>query len=148
MQPVPPTSGVPMPLLQVDDLLAVQGVTPEIMAKLRPFLIVLPASPTPLNVNTAPPELLAALVPGMSLSEANRLVEVRKRTPWRDPAMFQSEVTKASTLTDEFSVKSNWFLVQSRIRLDRAALNAESLIERQDGAIGGGGTKVIWTRQN
>ena len=147
-QPVPPTAGVPMPLLQVDDLLAVQGVTPEILAKLRPFLVVLPASPTPLNVNTAPPELLSALVPNMSLPEANGLVARRKTAPWRDPEMFKSQVPNASTLGDEFSVKSNWFLVQSRIRLDRAALNAESLIERKEGVIGGGGTNVVWTRQN
>ena len=148
MPPVPPTAGVPMPLLQVDDLLAVQGVTPEIMAKLRPYLIVLPSAPTPLNVNTVPAELLAALVPGMSLSEANSWVARRKTAAWRDPEMFKSQVQNASTLSDEFSVRSNWFLVQSRIRLDRAALNAESLIERKEGVIGVGGTNVVWTRQN
>jgi general secretion pathway protein K len=47
---------------------------------------------------------------------------------------------------DSIDVQSKYFLVQSRIRLDRAALNAESLISRS-GAIGGG-TNVVWTRQN
>lgn len=147
---VPPSSGVPIPLLQVDDLLAVQGVTPEVLATLRPYLIVLPAasSPTPLNVNTVPAELLAALVPNMSLSEANRLVESRKRLPWNQLALFKAQVKQEELSEELASVKSNWFLVQSRIRLDRAALNAESLIERKEGVIGGGGTNVIWTRQN
>jgi len=40
--PVPPANGLPVPLGQVDDLLAVQGMTPAILAQLKPFLIVLP----------------------------------------------------------------------------------------------------------
>ena len=43
--------------LEVEDLLAVKGFTPEIVNKLRPFVTVLP-DPTPVNVNTAPPEVL------------------------------------------------------------------------------------------
>jgi general secretion pathway protein K len=146
--PVPATSGVPIPLLQVDDLLAVQGFTPEIMVKLRPYLIVLPPTDvTPLNVNTVPAELLAALVPGMSLSEANSLVARRKSAAWREKSGFTSQVTNGDKVEDAaFNVKSDWFIVQSRIRLDRAALNAESLIQRR--GIVGGGTTVVWTRQN
>jgi len=145
---VPPANGVPVPLVQVDDLLAVEGMTPAIMAQIKPFLIVLPEK-TPLNVNTAPAELLAALIPDMSLSEAGSLVVRRKTSAWRDVAGFRSQVRGAEALPEEvFDVKSSWFLVQSRIRLDRAALNAESLIQRKPLASSGGGTSVIWTRQN
>ncbi|MFC0251013.1 type II secretion system minor pseudopilin GspK [Massilia consociata] len=149
--PLPPTTGVPVPVLRVDDLLAVQGVTPEIMARLRPFLIVLPVTdaPTTINVNTAPAELLAALVPQMSMSEATNLVARRRTAPWRELTYFQSQVTNGDQVSNQaVDVKSNWFVVQSRIRLDRAALNAESLIQRASGVVPGGGTKVIWTRQN
>jgi general secretion pathway protein K len=149
---VPPVTGVPIPLLQVDDLLAVQGMTPQILAQLRPFVVVLPArnGVTTLNVNTVPAELLSALVPGMSLSQANSLVARRKTAAWRDKQYFQNEAVQGGqTLSaDTWDVKSNWFIVQSRIRLDRAALNAESLIERTPVVSVGGGTKVIWTRQN
>jgi general secretion pathway protein K len=149
MTPVPPSQGVPMPLLQPDDLLAVQGVTPEVMAKLRPYLIVLPSpEPTTLNVNTVPAELLSALVPEMSLSEANSLVARRKTAAWIDKARFTSQVNNGGKLEDAvFDVRSDWFIVQSRIRLDRAALDAESLIQRK-GMVVGGGTQVVWTRQN
>ena len=100
-----------------------------------------------MNVNTAPAEVLAAALPGYSLSEANVIVEKRKRAPWRDIAQFQSELKPGTqTVPDSISVESKYFLVQSRIRLDRAALNAESLISRS--GIIGGGTKVVWTRQN
>ena len=144
--PVPQATGLPVPLVQVDDLLAVQGMTPAILAQLKPFLIVLPQATT-INVNTAPPELLAALSPEITLSEAQRLVARRKTAPWRDMANFKSEIRNGDSVSDEVAAtKSDWFLVQSRIRLDRAALNAESLIQRR--GILGGGTVVIWTRQN
>lgn len=138
--------GMPVPVLRVDDLMSVQGFTPELLQKLRAFVIVLP-EPTPVNVNTAPAEVLAAVLPGYSLSEANVIVEKRKRAPWRDIAQFQSELKPGTQLVpDSIDVQSKYFLVQSRIRLDRAALNAESLINRA--GIVGGGTKVVWTRQN
>lgn len=139
-------TGTPMPLMRVDDLLSLQGFTPEVVQTLRPFVTVLPAR-TPVNVNTAPAEVLAAVLPEYSLSEANVLVERRKRAPWRDLNQFKSELKTTQGLEDQdINVQSSYFLVQSRIRLDRAALNAESLISR--GNIIGGGTKVIWTRQN
>lgn len=145
---LPPANGLPVPLVQVDDLLAVQGMTPAILAQLKPFLIVLPETTT-LNVNTAPAELLAALIPDMSLSEAGSLVARRKTAAWRDKATFLSQVRGGEGIEDgAYDVKSSWFLVQSRIRLDRAALNAESLIQRKPLVSSGGGTTVIWTRQN
>ena len=145
-------TGTPMPLLRVDDLLAVQGVTPEMVERLRPFVIVLPAGGTKVNVNTAPAEVLAAVLPGYSLSEANTLVEQRKRVPWNDEQQLRTELRDTPEMKDaQFDVRSDYFLVQSRIRLDRAALDAESLVRRGDGnaqMISGGGVKVMWTRQN
>src|SRR5665811_1082442 len=52
---------LPMNLTQVDDLLAVPGFTPEMLDKIKDFVIFLPRA-TPINVNTAPAEVLAATV--------------------------------------------------------------------------------------
>lgn len=143
-------SGVPVKLLQVDDLLAVQGFTPAIVERLRPFVIVLPV-PTPVNVNTAPAEVLAAAA-NLPVSAANTLLVRRKQAPWNNTTFFE-EQTQAQRLSPDFkqewiSVTSSWFLVTSRIRLDRAGLDAEALIQRRPmmGA-GGGGSKVMWIRQ-
>ena len=145
----PARSGVPMPLLRVDDLLMVRGVTPEMVERLRPFVIVLPVSESKVNVNTAPAEVLAAVLPGMSMGQANALVEQRKRVPWNDMQQFISEMREADKLIPEWlNVSSDYFLVQSRIRLDRAALDAESLVQASRSAPMVGGVKVIWTRQN
>jgi len=147
-----PRKGNPMPLMRVDDLLAVQGVKPETVEALRPFVIVLPAQGTTVNVNTAPAEVLAAVLAGCSTSQANALVEQRKRVPWNDVQQFLSEVQCRDEAVGQpkISITSNYFLVQSRIRLDRAALDAESLVQKGSLANLGaaGGVNVIWTRQN
>ena len=149
-----PRKGNPMPVLRVDDLLAVQGVKPETVEALRPFVIVLPAQGTTVNVNTAPAEVLAAVLPDCSVSQANAMVEQRKRVPWNDAGQFKSEFECAQGQQPQgeakISITSNYFLVQSRIRLDRAALDAESLVQKGSLANLGpaNGVSVIWTRQN
>jgi general secretion pathway protein K len=137
-------------LLEVDDLLAVQGFTQAAVDKLRPFVIVLP-EPAPVNVNTAPAEVLAAVLPHMSVSGANALVVRRKQAAWRDTGTFLTEVHENPADVDNTiaDVKSQWFLVDSRIKLDRAGLNAESLIYRPLGTlvVALSGTAVKWTRE-
>ena len=140
--------GTPMKFLEVEDLLAVRGFTPEMLEKLRPFVIVLPER-TPVNVNTAPAEVLAAVIPNFSLSEAQSLLARRRNVPWDDIAKFQTDISGRTPVADSVSVKSDWFLVNSRIRLDRAALNAQALVQRSATTpIGGGGVKVVWVRQD
>jgi general secretion pathway protein K len=144
-----PVIGAPVKILEVEDLLAVPGVTPAIVERLRPFVTVLP-DPAPVNVNTAPAEVLAAVVPNMSVSEANTLIVRRKQAAWRDKTYFSKEVNSDNgrPLTDEtYDVKSDWFLVDTRIRLDRAALDAQALIHRSGALVAGGGPKVEWIRQ-
>ena len=144
-----PRTGAPMRLERVDDLLMVPGLKPEAVERLRPFVIVLPASNTDVNVNTASPEVLAAVLPGGSLSEANSLIAQRQRSPWTDVPNFKltwkREVEGAQP---RITAKSTYFLVQSRIRLDRAALDAESLVRVGGNLVNSGSVNVIWTRQN
>ena len=142
-----PVTGAPMKILQVEDLLSVRGVTPAIVERLRPFVTVLPEK-TPVNVNTAPAEVLAALMATMSVSEANTLIVRRKQAAWRDINYFSSQIGESRALEPASAdVKSDWFLVETRIRLDRAALNAQALIQRAPGLMAGGGPRVVWIRQ-
>jgi general secretion pathway protein K len=146
--PATPVTGAPVKILQVEDLLAVQGVTPEIVERLRPFVTVLPEKSSPVNVNTAPAEVLAAVVPDLSMSGANTLIVRRKQAPWRDISYFATDATGGQKQTlPGVAVHSDWFLVDTRIRLDRAALDAQALIHRSGGLVAGGGPKVMWIRQ-
>jgi general secretion pathway protein K len=144
-----PVLGAPVKILQVEDLLSVRGVTPAIVERLRPFVTVLPTTTTktPVNVNTAPAEVLAAVVPDMSVSEANTLIVRRKQAAWRGLNYFETEIGNRTLMEGAASVKSDWFFVDSRIRLDRAALDAQALIHRSPALVAGGGPKVVWIRQ-
>ncbi|MBB3121874.1 type II secretion system minor pseudopilin GspK [Pseudoduganella violacea] len=138
----------PMPLTRVEDLLAVKGIDANTVEKLRDFVIVLPVQ-TSLNVNTAPAELLAALVPGASVAQAKTWAEYRKRTPFEDKVAFttyMNGIMADKPIKAAHDVKSTYFLVQSRILLDRAALNAQTLIHRADGN-NGWRASVVWTRE-
>jgi general secretion pathway protein K len=138
-----------MKLVQLDDLLAVPGWTPALVEKLRPFAIVLPAA-SAVNVNTAPAEVLASLSPALSMMEANALVQRRKQAPYKDVNQFTSEALKGQQgdLGTQASVKSNWFLVESHIKLDRATLNVQALVSRErDLTSPRQGPHVVWIRQ-
>ncbi|WP_460826752.1 type II secretion system minor pseudopilin, partial [Massilia terrae] len=138
-----------MKLVQVDDLLAIPGWTPELVEKLRPFAIVLPTN-TPVNVNTAPAEVLSALSPALSLTTANSLVMRRKQAPYKDIQQFTAEALqgRGTQLPTQASVRSDWFLVESHIKLDRATLNVEALVSRVTApAQRQLGPHVVWIRQ-
>ncbi|WP_240674373.1 type II secretion system minor pseudopilin GspK [Burkholderia stabilis] len=126
----------PAPLMMtgVDSLLDVDGVTPEMVARLRPFVTVLPTT-TPVNMNTAPAEVIAALVPGMSVSSAQALVSRRETVFFRNVGDVQlalrgagaPNVTIDSNLVD---VNSSYFIVHGRIQHDRAEVDRTSLVYR------------------
>ncbi|KFG98846.1 general secretion pathway protein GspK [Burkholderia paludis] len=127
----------PAPLMMtgVESLLDVDGVTPEMVARLRPFVAVLPTT-TPVNMNTAPAEVIAALVPGMSVSSAQALVSRRETVFFRNVGDVQlalrgagapPNVTIDSNLVD---VNSSYFIVHGRIQHERAEVDRTSLVYR------------------
>ncbi|AOI58892.1 type II secretion system minor pseudopilin GspK [Burkholderia diffusa] len=124
----------PLVMTGVDSLLDVDGVTPEMVARLRPFVTVLPTT-TPVNMNTAPAEVIAALVPGMSVSSAQALVSRRETVFFRNTGDVQlalrgagaPNVTIDSSLVD---VNSSYFIVHGRIQHDRAEVDRTSLVYR------------------
>lgn len=143
-----PAGTTPIAVARVDDLLAIPGYTPQIVDRLREFVVVLPR-PTPVNVNTASAEVLAALVPSMSLSEGNALVARRTQAYFRDASQYTEALHgRSDTPTTGFAVTSEYFLVRSRVRLDRAALDAEALIWRQINPQNGNLTSTVWVHQN
>jgi general secretion pathway protein K len=122
----------PIAFMRVEDLLSVQGFTPEALERLRPFVVVLPAAATTVNVNTAPAEVLSAIVANFSVSEAMALTIERKSRYFPSIEDFTGRLKlsgKAPVDGVGIGVKSRYFLVASRVRLYRAALDAQALIE-------------------
>lgn len=125
----------PLMMTSVDSLLDVDGVTPEMVERLRPFVTVLPTT-TPVNMNTAPAEVIAALVPGMSVASAQALVSRRETVFFRNTgdvtlalrgAGAPPNIQLDSTLID---VNSNYFVVHGRIQHERAEVDRTSLVYR------------------
>ena len=131
---------LPMNLTQVDDLLAVPGFTPEMLAKIKDFVIFLPLA-TPVNVNTAPAEVLSA-ISTLSISGATALVASRDAATFRNPGDFMMLMHENHLIVANVSVSSNYFLVNGKVRMSRAELEIQALIERN-----GANTKLIWIRE-
>jgi general secretion pathway protein K len=129
---------------QVDDLLSVNGFTPPMIEKLRDFVVVLPRS-TPVNVNTAPPEVLAALLDGVSTSDAAAVVATRDRAYFLSTTDFKGrfgDLWKSVPETDIATVTS-FFIVNGKVRLSRSMLDVDALVERS-----GDATKILWVKEN
>ncbi|MGZ5799200.1 MAG: type II secretion system minor pseudopilin GspK [Burkholderiaceae bacterium] len=135
----------PMDIVQVDDLLSIPGFTPDILAKLKDFVIVLPRT-TQVNANTATAQVLAAKIDGLSLSDANALITNRNHAVFRDNGDVQLRINnpKITVSGDDISVRSDYFLVNGKVSLSRASLSVQALIQRN---LMGGNT-IIWIREN
>ncbi|HVW52495.1 MAG TPA: type II secretion system minor pseudopilin GspK [Trinickia sp.] len=126
----------PLQFTSVDSLLNVPGFTPEIVARLRPFVTVLPTQ-TSVNMNTAPAEVVAAMVPGMSLSSAQSLVSRRESVYFLNTAQVQLALQGTGALlpgTDisqiPMDVTTSYFLVHGRVQHERAEVDRTTLIYR------------------
>ena len=141
------TGSQPMNFTQLDDLLAVPGFSPEMLAKLRDFVIFLPTA-TPVNVNTASPEVLSARINNLSLADATALVASRSSASFRTHADFIHRLPSGNfqVASTDVSVTSNYFLVNGIVQMSRASLEVQTLIERVsvNGIIS---TKLIWIRE-
>jgi general secretion pathway protein K len=132
-------------IAQVEDLLAVPGFTPEMLEKLKDFLVVLPGQ-TQVNVNTAPAEVLAARIDTLSLSEAAVLVTSREKTWFKDKNDISQRLGR--TLPESpIAFSTNYFLVNGNVRLNRAALEMQALI-RRSGSGPNPTTEIIWIREH
>jgi general secretion pathway protein K len=110
---------------------------------IRPQTVILPTA-TPLNINTASPEVLAARVPGLSLADASAVVNSRRQTAFQVVADLAKRLSdQAKSLDDgSLSVASNYFLVNGAVTIRSAKLEIEALVERQPTA-----TRLLWVRE-
>jgi general secretion pathway protein K len=107
------------------------GVDPQTVRLLEPYVVLLP-KPTPVNLNTAAREVLVAAIKGLDLATAERLVQVRQRTPFKSVQEAEAQVPGLSPLPpQQVGVKSNFFEVSGRLRLGDRVLEQRSLVERR-----------------
>lgn len=132
------TEAAPLQMTSVDSLLNVPGFTPEMVARLRPFVTVLP-TPTAVNMNTAPAEVVASLVPGMSLSNAQSFVSRRQTAFFRNTGDVTNALQGAGappTTNDPsqssvpMDVTTSYFFIHGRVQHQRAEVDRTTLVYR------------------
>jgi general secretion pathway protein K len=119
------------------------GLSPSTVAALEPYVTILPIS-TPVNINTASAEVLAANVPNLDLASAKRLVVQRTARYFAnlDEARKLIPESTAQFAEGQQSVATSYFEVIGRLRLDRIWVQEHSLLRRD-------GTRltVIWRQR-
>jgi general secretion pathway protein K len=118
------------------DQLGWLGLDEAARAKLAPWVTLLPQV-TKVNVNTAPREVLAAVIGSSGMGAAQVLVQRREQQPFNDvnaavdqalgPSATPAQKTR---LTNLLSIDSTYFEVRGRLRLGDQVLVERSLVER------------------
>jgi general secretion pathway protein K len=114
------------------------GLSPQALQTLSPHITVLPTRSL-VNLNTASVQVLHASVPGLSLSDAQRLVQQRERQHWASVDAFQKALGRTVSLSDTHSVSTQYFEVLGRLRMPQTTLQERSLVKRE-----GQDLKVLW----
>ena len=119
------------------------GLSPPTVAALEPYVTILPVS-TPLNINTASAEVLAASIPGLDLASAKRLVVQRTARFFAtlDDARRLIPESTAQFAEGQQSVSTSYFEVIGRLRLDKIWVQEHSLLRRD-----GNQVSIIWRQR-
>jgi general secretion pathway protein K len=127
----------PANIEQVEDLLALPGITLDILEKLREFIVVLP-HPTPINLNTASAQLLAAKMNTLSADQVNTLVASRRIAYFHDNDVRLPDDIISNVAN--FALTTSYFLVNRKLHLNRTSMEVQALLERNPMT----GSRTVW----
>ena len=114
------------------------GLSARTVEQLTPYVCVLPEA-TPLNLNTAGPEVIYASLPGLDLAATQQFVRQRANKP---PLETLEAATKALGLVEApkgLDFKSKYFFIRGRIRLEDTVQEDHLLVERN-----GPKVSILW----
>jgi general secretion pathway protein K len=132
-------------LAELAGLAGLSGADIEKLTTIESLTAFLPES-TPVNVNFAPPEILMAVTPGLSLKEAESLVNHRARAHFTSAQQFVSalpEKLRASTPAALYTVESQYFLAEAEAWHGRAHVRLQALLYRQRSKM----PEIVWVRR-
>jgi general secretion pathway protein K len=129
----PPYRAANHRVIDIAELARAKGFDAGILARLAPFITALPEETT-VNVNTAPAQVLQALVPGLSAEDATRLVEVRTKRPFASRDDFLKALTQrpSASIDAQIDIKSRFFRVEATARLGRVVAGYRALLRRSE----------------
>lgn len=129
------------PLLRSAEAAAVPGIDGHRLAALGEFVTALPTTST-VNVNTAPVEVLAAIVNGVDAEGVAALVADRARKPFSSVADFRARLPSGASVDEPatLGVRSEYFLVTVLARQGPTLAQGRALLRRRDGEA----PQVVW----
>ncbi len=136
----PPYRAANRPMLSASELLQVRGMTPALYASLRPYVTALPTIGTKINVNTAPPQVLAVLSKTLDRAAMMKFVEARVK----NPAKTAQEVLNGGANSfvgadndmkpeNQIEVRSRYFGLQAEVFIGSGRVSLYSVYIRPDG---------------
>jgi len=136
-----PTLAANAPMVRAGEVTAVSGMRIDEFARVAPFVVALP-SRAALNVNTAPPEVLAAAIPGLSGDALAAFVQGRAAKPFGTLAELRFRLPPGAQMPDErtLAVATDYFLATVIARQGEAVARGRALLRRRAGAW----PQVVW----
>lgn len=131
-------------LAEVSELRAVRGFTPEVYARLRPYVCALPETgPARINVNTLPEDraaVLAALWSGrLPVETARGVLASRPASGWASESAFlaQAALSPAGAPDDptQLTLRSRFFALDAEVAYADAQVVMSALLQQDAGAI-------------
>lgn len=120
----------PVPAQKLDDWRRA-GVPALLIEAMRPWLTVLPQR-TPINVNTAPAEVLAAVMDNAALADAAQWVRERNLKPYTSVNDWnQRHPLARPLLARAMATQSNFFEVTGQLRIGAHSVIETSLLQRE-----------------
>ncbi|MBF0634622.1 MAG: type II secretion system minor pseudopilin GspK [Nitrospinae bacterium] len=129
----PPYRAANRQMGDIGELAAVKGFKPEYIKTLAPHVTVLPERAL-VNVNTAEAPVVKSLFKGMTLSDAENFVSLRKAVRFSTIANVRGRLPRSVTevLDDDFTVDSKYFSVKVVSTFKHAKIRAEALLRLGD----------------
>jgi general secretion pathway protein K len=129
LQTIPNSALMPQRVRQLTWL----GLKEQTLEKITPYITLLPTRTT-VNINTAPAEVLFAIVPGLQLADAKLMVTTRNTAHFSSIADAENkmQVLKTKLQAAQHSVSTEFFEVTGRIRLEETVVEVRSLVDRRD----------------
>lgn len=123
----PPYRAAQEPMTSVSELLLVAGVTRAAYLELRPYVSALPSG-VPLNVNTAPAPVLAALAPNIPETNLGNIELAQRKGGFNSTSLFASLLGVQTTVP--LGVTSNYFRLDLRVHFAGARVRLRALLYR------------------
>jgi len=129
------------PATRIEEVANVRGMTVQAVTRMAPFVTALPEDDTPVNVNTAPSQVLAALLDGIEPGALATVVAYRTEHPFASVDDFRAHLPSGVSIIDAglVSVDTHYFLVTVRARQGETIANARALIKRDQRS-----SSIVW----